>query len=290
MTTTSTSIESRHSPEPRELAADTPTSRVLGPGAFLTLVKITAARQNRGRRLLVVSALFTLPIVLGALIRRYSESYVPEVGENLLVFVMIFQALVPITALLFASGMVQDDIEEQTMTYLLIRPIPRWAIYLAKAAATFLVSFARAVLFTVLTLAVVHVGTGGDLTDLALKRVPIVLGLLALALGAYVAIFGFLSLITRRTLVIGAIYIVVFEGALAYIDFAFRNATVMYHIRVLSVRWLKIPAGYYAIDPTTAPAVSTSLIVLGSVTTVVLLLGSWIFSSREFRLKTPDGV
>lgn len=286
---TTTSIESTHAPEGREIAAPTPRSRVLGPGAFLTLVKITAARQNRGRRLLVIAILFTLPIVLGALIRRYSESYLPELGENLLVFVMIFQALMPITALLFASGMVQDDVEEQTMTYVMIRPIPRWAIYLAKAAATFLVSFVRAAFFTILTLAVVHLGTGTNLTDLTLKRGPIVLGLLALALAAYVAIFGLLSLVTRRTLVIGAIYIVVFEGALAYIDFAFRNATVMYHIRVLSVRWLEIPAGYYAIDPETAPAVSTSLIVLGSVTTVVLFLGAWIFSIREFRLKTPDG-
>ena len=29
-----------------------------------------------------------------------------------------------VAALLFASGMVQDDVEEQTLTYLLIRPVP----------------------------------------------------------------------------------------------------------------------------------------------------------------------
>ncbi len=283
-------IESTPAPQKSALAHDAPRSRVLGQGAFLTLIRITAARQSRGRRLLVMTILFCLPILLGALIRRHSDSFEPSLGENVLVFVLIFQALVPISALLFASGMVQDDVEEQTLTYLLIRPIPRWAIYLAKVVATFLTSYARVAFFTILTLAVVHVGTSTNITDLALRRAPIILGLAALALAVYVGIFGLLSLVARRTLVIGAIYIGLFEGALAYIDFAFRNATVMYHIRVLSVRWLEIPAAYYAIDPATAPAVSTSLIVLGSVGLVFSLLGAWVFSAREFRLKTPDGM
>ncbi len=45
---------------------------------------------------------------------------------------MIPQALVPITALVFASGMISDEVEEQTLTYLLIRPVPKSVIYLVK--------------------------------------------------------------------------------------------------------------------------------------------------------------
>ena len=33
-------------------------------------------------------------------------------------------------------GIVQDEQEEQTMTYLLIRPIPKWALYSVKLLAT----------------------------------------------------------------------------------------------------------------------------------------------------------
>ena len=60
-----------------------------------------------------------------------------------MIFGLIFQALLPVSALLFASGMVQDDIEEQTLTYFLIRPIPRWVIYLAKLLGTFVVTAIR---------------------------------------------------------------------------------------------------------------------------------------------------
>ena len=68
--------------------------------------------------------------------------------ETVLIFGLIPQALLPLTALLFASGMVQDEVEEQTLTYLLIRPIPRWLIYLVKVVATWLVISALATVFT----------------------------------------------------------------------------------------------------------------------------------------------
>ena len=148
----------------------------------------------------------------------------------------------PLSALLLASGMVQDDIEEQTLTYLLIRPIPRWAIYLAKLVGTVLVSVVRAG-----DLHDRHAGRGllgrGRLMGAVLReRSLIVAALLALALSAYSAIFGGLSLWVRRTLVVGAIYIVVFEGIFGSIDFVIREATVIYYIRVLAVRWLELPA------------------------------------------------
>ena len=115
--------------------------RRVDPAALFTVVRITVARQNRGIRLLVLAVLFALPIAFALLIRRYQTPYRPDPVESCLLFGLIFPALVPLAALLLASGMVQDDIEEQTLTYLLIRPIPRWAIYLAKLAGTIVSSW-----------------------------------------------------------------------------------------------------------------------------------------------------
>ncbi len=105
------------------------------------MVRITVARQNRGIRLVVLALLFALPIAFAMLIRRYQVPYRPDPVESGLLFGLIFPVLVPLAALLLASGMVQDDIEEQTMTYLLIRPMPRWAIYLAKLVGTIVSSW-----------------------------------------------------------------------------------------------------------------------------------------------------
>jgi ABC-2 type transport system permease protein len=292
-----TKITSAQSPRPQEqseletpaVARPFPLSRRIDLAAIWTVVRITVARQSRGRRLLVIALLFTLPIMIAVLGRRYDPGYKADEVENVLVFGMIFQALVPLTALLFASGMVQDDIEEQTLTYFLIRPVPRWTIYFAKLMATFLVAVARAIFFTTATLIVIHWGEEDLWKTVVIGRAPLIAALLALCLSAYVAIFGGLSLWVRRTLVIGAIYIVVFEGVLANIDFVVRSATVMYYVRVLSVRWLDLPGADWSIDLETAPTVSTCLITLLSATGIIAILGAWSFSAREFRVKTPEG-
>jgi ABC-2 type transport system permease protein len=264
-------------------------SRRVPLSALLTLVDITAARQARGRRLLIFSLLFALPIVFAALAHRFQVPYEASEVETVLIFGLIPQALVPLTALLFASGMVQDDVEEQTLTYLLIRPIPRWLIYVAKAAATWLVLSALAAVFTSAAMAAVYWGTSDLDAPALLRRALLISGLLALSLFAYVAIFGALSLSTRRSLVLGVGYIVVFEGVLANIDFVVRHATVMYYIRTLSIRWLGLSGSDWTIDTATAPDATTCLLVLSGIGVVFTLLGSWLFSVREFRVKTPEG-
>jgi ABC-2 type transport system permease protein len=264
-------------------------SRRVPLSALVTLLGITAARQTRGRRLLIFSLLFALPILFAVLAHRFQVPYEASEVETVLVFGLIPQALVPLTALLFASGMVQDDVEEQTLTYLLIRPIPRWLIYVAKVAATWLVTSALASVFTAAALVAVYWGTNEPDTPALIRRAMLISGLLSLSLLAYIAIFGGLSLLIRRSLVLGVGYIVVFEGVLANIDFVVRHLTVMYYVRTLSVRWLDLPGADWSIDPATAPSAMTCLLTLFGIGAVLALLGSWLFSIREFRVKTPDG-
>jgi ABC-2 type transport system permease protein len=82
---------------------------------------------------------------------------------------------------------------------------------------------------------------------------------------------------------------VIFEGVIANIDFVIHEATVIYYIRVLSVRWLDMPGADWSIDPATAPSASTCLIVLLTVSAVFAALGALTFATREFRVKTPEG-
>lgn len=261
----------------------------LNPSALFTVVKITVARQNRGIRLWVLAILFAMPVLLAILIRHFQDDYRPVPVENALVFGLLFTVLVPLAALLLASGMVQDDIEEQTLTYLLIRPIRRWAIYLAKLFGTIVSSWLRASLFTVATFVAVYWGdrqmSGGVLRD----RAVIALGLLALALSAYSAIFGWISLFVRRALVVGAVYIIIVEGLLGSIPFMLREITVIYYIRVLAVRWLDLPGADWSIDPVMAVSASTCVIVLASIAAAFAALGALTFRTLEFRVKTPEG-
>jgi ABC-2 type transport system permease protein len=264
-------------------------SRRVPLSALAALLAITTARQIRGRRLLILSALFSLPVLFALLARRFEDPYRAADVETSLVFGLIPQALLPLTALLFASGMVQDDVEEQTLTYLLIRPIPRWLIYLVKVAGTWIVTSVATSLFTSASLVAVYWGTGDLEPRELMGRAAGLSGVLALSLLSYIALFGALSLLVRRSLFLGVAYIIVFEGLVANVDFVVRHFTVMYYVRTLSVRWLEVPGSDWAIDPAAAPSAAECLVCLLTAAVVSAIIGALVFSTREFRVKTPEG-
>jgi len=105
-------------------------------GALASLFVFTLRQHVRGRRLLVLSLLFSLPSVLAAVVclttRRSPPTDEIQFG---LIFNLIPHALAPLAALLYSAGIIQDEVEEQTLTYLLLRPLPRWALYITPNAA-----------------------------------------------------------------------------------------------------------------------------------------------------------
>ena len=121
------------------------------------------------------------------------------------------------------------------------------------------------------------------------QRAGMLIAVQSLSLFTYTALFGGLGLLTRRSLVLGVAYIIVIEGVVANIDFIIRHGTVMYYVQSLCVHWIGPRAGEWAIDAAKAPSVTTCLATLLGAGFVFALLGAWVFSVREFRVKTPEG-
>jgi ABC-2 type transport system permease protein len=247
-------------------------------------------RQHvRGRRLLILAGLFLLPAAVTILARSVSPP--SERGPLLsnLIFTLIPHALLPLTALLYAAGMIRDEIEDQTLTYLLVRPLPRWAIYLTKLLATWLVTALLSGVFTTLTYAAIYWDAADFWTDILPARALPTALLLGLSLAAYCSIFGLLSLVMRWVLVVGVAYIILIEWSLANVDFAVRRLTVVYYFRVLSVRWLDLQMAAWALDLSRAPSATSCVLTLLGVSLAAAALASVVFAGREFRVKTPEG-
>jgi ABC-2 type transport system permease protein len=222
------------------------------------------------------------------------------------VFLFIPQALLPLVALLYGSGIVQDEQEEQTFTYLLTRPIPRWAIYVVKVLATVTTTAVLTAIFTVLTYAAIYIGadTGGE--TLAIRCAKAV-GIHALTVVAYCCLFGVLSLFTKRTLVLGFLYAAFFEGLLANLPFSVRLLSIIYYGRLIAYRSLAFvvstPMGSkedmaaqawqldVRADPKLLehPSLQMCLLILVGVAFLCTLLGAYLCSQREFHVKTPEG-
>jgi ABC-2 type transport system permease protein len=258
--------------------------------ALWALFVLTLRQHLRGRRLLLLSLLFFLPSVLAAVVRFTPHAPPAEHLEFGFVFNLIPHALATLTALLFAAGIIQDEVEEQTLTYLLARPLPRWAMYWTKLAVAFIVTAVITNVFTVLALLVIYWNTPELWNTVLPGRALHIIGLMTLAQAGYCALFGLLGMITRWSLIVGVGYIVLFEGLLATADTVARRLTMMFYFRVLSVRWLELPdRDVWKLDMDTSPSARGCILTVLIASAVLTLIATLIMKRREFRMKTPEG-
>jgi len=277
--------------DPFDAAALSPESvgSALNLSSLGTLFWLTVRQQSRGLRWIIFAILFCLPILIAVGSHLFHWRVTNARLESLLVFGLIANALVPLLALIFAGGMIRNEIEEQTLTYLLVRPLPKWAIYLTKLLATVLIAFLLASVFTTLTYVAIYWGMEDLGKEIFPTRVFKTCCLLGLAILSYCSLFGCLSLFIRWSLIVGVIYILLFEGLLANIDFVLRRLTVMYYIRVLRGRWLNLSEADAGLDLSGAPTSGASVAVLVVLNLLATGLATLAFASREFRVKTPEG-
>jgi ABC-2 type transport system permease protein len=292
---------------PSSTISNVPVRRGRLASALAALFVLTLRQQLRGRRLLVLSLLFLLPTVLAVVFEFVPYPPPPDVQEFALIFNLIPHALAPLTALLYAAGAIQDEVEEQTLTYLLIRPLPRSALYVTRIVAAWLTTSVLTALFTTVALTVIYWNTPELWGSVLPQRAATVAALLALAQAGYCSLFGLIGLLTRRSLIAGIAYIVAFEGLLANFDAVVRRLTVTYYFRVLSVRWLAPPGSKewpvgervasrlppwseeWSLPLSTAPSAHECVLTLLAVSALLVLLGAVHIRQREFRMKTAEG-
>jgi ABC-2 type transport system permease protein len=271
------------------LMDELPAGRGFDPAALLALFTLAVRQHLHGRRLLVLSLLSLLPAGLALLVRLVEEPP-PEKAEFFFIFNFIPYTLSPLAALLFASGVITDEVEEQTLTYLLMRPLPRWALYLTRLAASWAVAAGLTAVFTTLTFVVIWWGKPELWQDVLQDRVPKTAALLALAQVGYCALYGVFGLYTRLRLLYGLIYIVAFEGLMGNIEFVARKLTVMYYFRALVERWLAPPdSARWALALEESQPTANFVWTLLAASAVLVAMGMLMTARREFRVKTPEG-
>jgi len=279
---------------------------VRGPSlrALWALYVLTLRQHLHGRRWMVSAALFLLPAGLAVFVRATAPDVPPRGMEFIFAFMFIPQALLPLVALLYASGIVQDEQEEQTITYLLVRPIPKSALYAVKLLAAVTTTVVLTVLFTALTYAAIYAGGKGAEHD-AVARCFRAMGVHALAVAAYCAVFGLISLLTRRVLIVGILYAVIVEGLLANLPLSVRLVTVIYYARLIAYRGMgfvvetpgfgqqDVAAQVWGLDVRTDPGLlehptlrASVMVLLGAIV-VGGAIGAFLCARREFHVKTP---
>ena len=180
-----------------------------------TIAALTLRALLGRRRVLLLLPMPALLIGL-TLIAQSSPAPIDDWGP--VVFAQLgLGVILPLTALVVGSSVLGLEIEDGTITHLLTKPLPRREIIVAKLA----VAWSVTTVATALPLAAAALIAGS-----AALAAGLVLGAAVGAL-AYTAGFLALSLLTRRPVAVGLVYIILWENLLT---------TFVAGTRILSIR------------------------------------------------------
>jgi ABC-type transport system involved in multi-copper enzyme maturation permease subunit len=235
------------------------------------------------RRSLVMAALLGLPILLAITYRALLGRLPARVASfdfygNIVLYYYLRFAL-PVTALFYATSLIADEVDGKTLTYLITRPVRRSAIlvgkFVAYVATTLTLALPAVVIsFFLLATAQGWSGIGARVADLFRD-----LGVLALALVAYGALFTLVGVVLRRPVIPGLLFIFVWE-LVANLPGYMPRFTLTAWLQSL-IRHRPPQEGVSAIFGQILPA-ALSLQVLTIATVVFLAASLWIFSRREY--------
>jgi ABC-2 type transport system permease protein len=232
---------------------------------------LTVRQLAGSRRIWLVLALVSLPLLAGLLFQVADATATPAEFADDVTRVMLASAILPLVMLLLATAAFGNEVGDRTLVYLVTKPIARWRIVAPKLLASLAVGGIPVALGGAVAVAVIDGGDGaGALATGA--------GLLAGA-AAYAAIFTWAGLATRHALLIGLVYVFIWEAALAaYLD----------GIRFLSIRRYTL-ALIHALDDSRLASVDISLsFQTAAVGTTVVLVCFTVLAVRKLtRMDVP---
>jgi ABC-type transport system involved in multi-copper enzyme maturation permease subunit len=242
----------------------------------------------------VIALILRLVVFLGAPLME--ESLTGDRSRNpvrmtgpaifgLMVWVFYLRFTVPVLGIFYGTSLIADEVEDKTITYLFTRPIRRGAVLLGKYLA-YLACTIFVVLPSVTLVYLLVVPMRGSLGHSFLDLVKD-LGLLALGLAAYGALFAFIGAKFKRPLLIGLIFIFGWEQAALAFPGYLKKFTVAYYLQGLVPHAMPndgvvgLLQGIFR----ESPGLGASLMWLSVIWFVCLALGAWVVERKEYVLE-----
>ena len=193
----------------------------------MTAVLRLSLRQLGGRvRLLFILLLAALPVGLTALIMVTGGDESSSDFIDSIIDALVIAGALPIVALVLATASFGNEVEDKTLSYLLLKPVPRWLIALPKTLAPIVIGgpalVVSGVASTVLGASAALFVAESDVRAVLAVGVAVLAGVLA-----YSSVFTWAGLVTTRALAAGLIYVFIWEGLLS---------SLLEGVRYLSIR------------------------------------------------------
>lgn len=228
-------------------------------------------RQLMGRwRILFIALLAALPTGIVLLVRLLGDDFSFDGGfVDGMIDGMVIAGVMPIVTIALATTAFGNEVEDRTLYFLMLKPISRVSIALAKLLAAFIVA-APLVVASGTVATVVAGGSGRAAAAIAIALVA--------GVAAYASVFTWAGLLTQRALAFGLVYMLVWEGLLS---------TFLEGIRYLSIRGYTL-ALLHGIDQKGFESIESRVIEFpAAIVGIIAAIACFAFLT-QYRLRTMD--
>jgi len=197
--------------------------------------------------------------------------------------VFFLRFIVPVLGVFYGTSLIADEVEDRTLTYLFTRPIRRGAVLIGKYLA-YIVSTTLVVLPSVVLVYFLLVPLGQVARTFVAFAAD--LGLLALGLAAYGALFALVGAALKRPLVSGLVFVFGWEQVALLVPGYLKRFTVAHYVQALVPHAMPsegVASLLQSVLRDNPPAL-VCILVLAAVVGASLWLGVKAVESREYVL------
>jgi ABC-2 type transport system permease protein len=203
-----------------------------------------------------------------------------------MIWLLYLRFMVPVLGVFYGTALIADEVDDKTLTYLFVRPIPRGAVILGKYLA-YLATTVFVVLPSVVILYLLVVPLGNGSLAAAFPALLKDLGLLALGLAAYGALFTLIGARLKHPLVFGLVFAFGWEQVALMLPGYLRRITIAFYLQALVPHAMpqeglgSILQAFFKDVPTPLAATGWLIIFVA----IFLSLAAWLVERREYVLE-----
>jgi hypothetical protein len=265
--------------------------------ATLRVFDMSLGQMLWSRRTVFMAMAVGAPVAVAAVLRTIDEMGVSVLRINGMrvsgsvifggmFWLLYLRFVVPVLGTFYGTSLMSDEVEDRTITYLFTRPIPRGAIIIGKYLA-YLVCTELVVLPSVTAAYLLIVPVGGGSIGATFPLLLTDLGILALGLAVYGAVFALIGALVPRPLVAGLVLVFGWEQVALLVPGYLRRFTIAHYLQSL------VPHAMPQDDTVTAiqslfsapPSAASSLLSLGAIAVAALWLAARTVETREYVLE-----
>jgi len=192
-------------------------------------------------RMLFLALLSAVPVLI-ALVARVAEARgtplplaggEPLAGTGLfgtMVWAAYVRFIVPVFGVFLGTGLIADEVEDRTITYLFTRPIPRGSVLVGKYLA-YLVCTTSVVLPSLMLTYFALVPLSAVATSF--PQLMLDFAIVVIGLATYGALFGLVGVVVRRSIVAGLVFVFGWEPLVLLLPGYLKRASVAFYVQSL---------------------------------------------------------